>query len=65
MDQKLESRLCRRLRYKGMYIQVEPDPEVPNSSDGFCWCSHTQNCLGPDRKPVDRVECHPGRGCYE
>ncbi len=58
-------RPCRRLRSKGMYIEVEPDLEVTHSSDGFYWCSHTQNCLGPDNKPVDSDHCKAGRHCYE
>ncbi len=48
-----------------MYIDVEPDPLIPNTSDGFCWCSHTQNCLGPDSEPVDEDHCLIGRECYE
>ncbi len=66
MDRSLETKqVCRRLRFKGMYIDVEPDPHVPNTSDGFCWCSHTQTCLGPDSEPVDKDDCIPARGCYE
>ena len=59
------TRTCRRLRNKGMFIEVEPDPHVPNPDDGFCWCTHTLNCLGPDGNPVDKEECKPGRDCYE
>lgn len=57
--------MCRRLRFKGMYIDVEPDPRIPNTSDGFCWCSHTQTCLGPDGEPVEKEDCTIGRGCFE
>lgn len=62
---KEEHRPCRRLRSKGMFIQVEPDPLVPNPNDGFCWCSRTHNALGPDGSPVLRDQCKPGRDCYE
>jgi len=66
MDRSLATNeVCRRLRFKGMYIDVEPDPHVPNTSDGFCWCSHTQTCLGPDSEPVDKDDCILGRQCYE
>ena len=56
---------CQRLRYKGMYVQVEPDPLVPNPSDGICWCSVTQECLGPDGAVVEKEDCIPGRECFE
>ena len=36
---------CLRLRWKGMFIDVEHDPHVPNPRDGFCWCSLTMTCL--------------------
>lgn len=59
---------CRRLRAKGMFIEVERGPEadwLPSMSDGFVWCSHTQNCLGPDGGPAGYEECTPERGCFE
>ncbi|MFQ5739092.1 MAG: hypothetical protein ACE5JX_08750 [Acidobacteriota bacterium] len=56
---------CRRLRSKGMFIDVEPDPLVPNTSDGFFWCSETLTCLGPDGKPVDEESCHSRRTCHQ
>ena len=36
---------CRLLRSKWMFIEAEPDPTVPRSDSGICWCVHTQNCL--------------------
>lgn len=59
------TRLCRRLRWKGMYVDAEPDPEVPNTHSGLCWCTHTMNCLGPDGKVADEESCRSGRGCFE
>ena len=56
---------CRSLRSKGMFIEVEPDPTVPSMSDGFVWCSHTMNCLGPDGQVADQETCSPGRSCFE
>ena len=57
--------LCRRLRWKGMFVDAEPDPTVKNTSDGFCWCTHTMNGLGPDAEVADREKCVPGRACHE
>ena len=56
---------CKRLRSKGMFIDAPADPNVPASGDGFCWCMHTMNCLGPDGRVADAVRCGPGRTCYE
>jgi hypothetical protein len=56
---------CKRLRSKGMFIETEPDPTVPDCGDGFYWCTHTMNCLGPDGKPVLIEECKPKRSCFE
>ncbi len=57
--------LCRRLRSKEMYVETEPDRAVPSSSDGFFWCTHTMNCLGPDGRVADQESCRGGRPCYE
>jgi len=54
---------CENLRWKGLFVGVEPDPRIPQSDDA-CWCLTTQICLGPDGQPVDRWECNPARGCY-
>ena len=59
---------CRRLRSKGMFIEIErtaADADVPSMSDGFVWCTHTQNCLGPDGRVADVDTCLPGRRCWE
>lgn len=58
------TQVCRFLRSKGMYIHAEPDPTVPYSDGGYCWCIHTMNCLGPDGQVVDRDNCRSGRTCY-
>ena len=58
---------CAWLRWKGLYIQVEPvqqgyeDP----SQDSAMWCQHTYKPVGPDGKVVDDFECSPARTCYE
>jgi hypothetical protein len=56
---------CRCLRSKEMFIQVEPDAGGFASSSGIFWCTHTQNCLGPDGKVADQESCQPGRTCFE
>ena len=56
---------CRRLRSKGMFVNAEPDPKNPSMGDGFLWCTHTMNCLGPDGKVADREACQPARACFE
>ena len=58
---------CARLRWKGMFVDVEPDPEVPNPRDGFCWCGVTMTCLGPDGRVADEGRCSGGSGrlCFE
>lgn len=56
---------CRLLRSKWMFIEAEPDPTVPRSDSGICWCVHTQNCLGPDGEIASMESCKPGRACFE
>ncbi|HUG43142.1 MAG TPA: hypothetical protein VMN76_02770 [Acidobacteriota bacterium] len=63
-DQKVK-KLCKRLRSKGMFVNVAPDPTIPNTSDGFFWCTHSMNCLGPDGQVADAERCRPGRSCFE
>ena len=58
---------CLRLRCKEMFIDYgtgEPF-KLQDSSSGIYWCSHTQNCLGPDGEVVHLTSCAAGRGCYE
>lgn len=61
----IRKNVCRRLRWKGMFVEAAPDPTVPNTSDGFFWCTHTMNCLGPDGKVVDDDSCQQERRCFE
>lgn len=62
---KVRKETCSCLRWKGMYIDAEPDLAVPNTSDGLYWCVHTMTVLGPDGKVADREACTVGRGCFE
>ena len=65
------SRLCRRLRWKTMFMAlapVEPGMEVDPQheiDDGFVWCTHSMNCLGPDGAVASREACREGRRCFE
>ena len=56
---------CANLRWKGMFIDVEPGHDVANARDGFCWCSLTMTCLGPDGTVADEARCGGERGCFE
>ena len=60
-----DAETCKHLRWKGLFVGAETDPLVPNPHDGYCWCVHTQNCLGPDGKVAVKEECGPHRSCYE
>ena len=65
------SQLCRRLRWKTMFMALAPlapdadrDPQH-EIDDGFVWCTHSMNCLGPDGAVASREHCREGRGCFE
>jgi hypothetical protein len=53
--------LCSALRWKGQFIQTEPDPTVPSSSDGMFWCIYTQTCIGPDGALAEPRKCSSSR----
>lgn len=61
----MEADLCRRLRWKGLFVDAEPDETVPDASDGYCWCARSMTCLGPDGAVAERQACVPGRRCWE
>jgi hypothetical protein len=56
---------CWRLRSKNMFVNAVPEPGIPQASDGFFWCTHTMNCMGPDGKVANTRSCVPDRACYE
>jgi len=56
---------CQRLRCKEMFVDMGEPFHLKDSGSGIYWCSHTQNCLGPDGQVVHVEECKPGRSCYE
>lgn len=61
----MDAEICRKLRWKGMFIDAEPDDTVKGTSDGFCWCVLTMTCMGPDGRVADREACGHGRSCFE
>ena len=63
--------LCRRLRWKTMFMALAPpdpgadiDPQH-EIDDGFVWCTHSMNCLGPDGTVASKEHCREGRSCFE
>ncbi len=57
--------VCRRLRWRAMYLDQQPEPGLPIIDDGFHWCTHSMNCLGPDGAVADRDSCRSDRRCFE
>ncbi len=58
---------CMHLRCKEMFIDMgtgEPF-NMKDSGSGIYWCSHTQNCLGPDSQPAHFDYCKQSRNCFE
>ncbi len=62
---RIDEDRCANLRWKGMFINAEWDPDVPHGNDRIFWCQKTHKCLGQDGQIVDEYECHEGRRCYE
>ena len=56
---------CANLRWKGMFVDVATDASIPKTRDGFCWCSQTMTCLGPDGRVAEKASCCQGRGCHQ
>jgi hypothetical protein len=61
----IATKYCHRLRCKEMYIDMGTVFNLEDSGSGIYWCSHTQNCMGPDGKVADLENCQAGRGCFE
>ena len=62
--EQLNNRRCRHLQSKEMFYDTGTPPE-DRSGSGIFWCGRTNQCLGPDSKPVDDEDCGPERSCYE
>ena len=57
--------LCTALRWKGQFIEAEPDPTVQASNEGLYWCMYTQTCIGPDGELAEPGNCNKkGRACH-
>jgi hypothetical protein len=57
--------LCNCMRWKGMFVGVGHDPNVPMSRDGHFWCVFTATIFGPDGKLVGPIACSSSdRACY-
>ncbi len=56
---------CEKLRWKGMFTDSPPHPDIQPCNDRAFWCQRTLICIGPDGKAVDDLGCGPGRSCYE
>ena len=54
---------CQYLRSKEMYHSSGGSDEDLFAS-GSCWCSKSQEDIGPDGGPADAEECTPDRKCY-
>lgn len=61
---RIDDDRCQNLRWKGLFIASEVDPNVGHSNDGLFWCHKTSNCLGPDSQLVDDYECNETRSCF-
>ena len=64
-NHQIRKGLCRRLRWKGMFIEAASDPALPTTRDDLFWCTHTMNCLGPDGEVARSDDCRTDRECYE
>ena len=62
----LESRFCGELRSKQYFMHNGLATEAGHYLDatGHCWCSVTQQVVGPDGGSVGPNRCVPGRGCF-
>jgi hypothetical protein len=62
---KVLAERCGNIRWKGMFIDAEPDLTAQQSHDRIYWCVFTQNVMGPDGQVVAEDTCTPSRSCYQ
>ena len=62
---KVLTKRCDGLRWKGMFIEADHDPTVPESNTRIYWCAFSQSPLGPDGDVVDEDTCTASRSCYD
>ena len=62
---KIVRERCDSIRWKGMFVDVQADPEAEaESREHIYWCVQTQSVLGPDGQVVDEDICSQSRSCY-
>ncbi len=54
-QQKASMNRCEKLRWKGMFIEADRDPNSPPSNPRPFWCQHTFKRFGPDGQGSRRV----------
>jgi hypothetical protein len=62
---EVRTRTCPQLRWKSMFFATGEEAGLPENHDGFCWCTRTMTCLGPDGKVANQESCSSERGCFE
>ena len=60
------SPFCGALRSKKFFmLGVVPTDAIQYlDASNYCWCSETQQVVGPDGGRVHPERCRPGRSCY-
>jgi hypothetical protein len=63
---KVLAERCGNIRWKGMFIDTQPDPVADQEShDHICWCVFTQSVIGPDGQTVAEDTCNATRSCFQ
>lgn len=57
--------VCRCLRSKTMFYEVDEGERPDAENAGPFWCTHTQTIQGPDGSVVDIGSCRSSRSCCE
>jgi hypothetical protein len=58
---------CTNLRSKRLFFSPGPpmiESDVIDACE-HCWCRHTMQVLGPDRRRASPDGCRAGRSCFE
>jgi hypothetical protein len=78
-DPKVRDGLCRKIRSKGMIVNIDEKPENDSTQRQYLawdknalpwdstvwWCQETCTPVGPDDRPCHKDRCVAGRSCYE
>lgn len=60
-----QGEVCRCLRTKTMFYQVEQPQPGEAAEAGPFWCTRTASVQGPDGQIADLNGCRPTRACCE